>query len=613
MKNYRDKDMDFSNNFKISKEYKENREKNNYNNILEDDNRAKEFEKMLESINNNLKFRSEQKQEQSKKDRKLMRILNAETKRFLIDDLIEEDDIRLSKEELDFLNQIEYDTTEAMFYEKNLELIENINDPFKKKIVLDSISFLDENDKFIVFQRIESDFFYVLNQIDEHSKKSINQLVIEESIRKINYKKFMNIFNLIYKNYFELFYAISFSKLQNYFHSNIFLDSNKERISNLSKRSNYILENEEFFFDDKTIEKLDEFDDVERSVFFLSYVKKESYKIIRLLLDNYLNLIFEKKAAKIIKETNTSNQLFLTKKIELFRFISLLKLKWHEGYKKLSIFDQEKINSLPTDDMKMIEYKNNIKNKIINIINEIQNLQKKPSDFQKNSLLSFVDCNKFIVLYDDVNHILNNINLEISPQELVYINSDNEESKILLDIIKGNDNFLYGDLFIDGKNLAILNEKERKEIINNKIGEIKLFQLNENEQELSVENYIFLNVDNSLWTDDEIQEILNETSISSLMEFSLIYLEKIELFRVEIAKNIIEGKRIIIIRNINEKIEEYNYSFIERIMISTSSRYNITYIIEHNNTYELSENARKIKISNGKIDKDYKKENNDWI
>lgn len=612
MKNLKAKELIFDSNFKISKEYRDGREKNNYYNILEDDNRAKEFEKMLESINNNLRIRNELKQEQNKKDKKLMRILNAETKRFMVDDLIEEDDIKLSDEEIKFLNQIEYDTSEASFYEKNLELIENINDPFKKRIVLDSLSYIEETDKLIIFQRINSDFFNLLKQIESHSLLPTDKLVLEEGVRKINYKNFMNILNVIYKNYFELFYSIAFSDLQNYFTSNIYLESNKEKIINLSKRSDHNLENEDFFFNEKIIDRLNNFEDLERSIFFLSFIKKESYRTIRALLDNYLNLPFMKKAAKIIKETNASNQLFLTKKMELFRLIPLLNISWEEGINKIEFDDQNKIKSLPSSESKEIEYKTIIKSRIENLIIEIENLPKKPSEFQNNSVLLFVDCNKILVTYDGVIHILNNLNISVDNGELVFLHSEGSECNFILDILNGKDSFLYGDIFIDGKNISILDKKQKEKIFEQKIGNIA-FNFFTPENDISVHDYIFNDINKDLWTEDEISDVLNETSISSLMEFGMSYLENIELIRVEIAKNILLSKKIIILKDINNLVDEYNFSFVERILEITAAKYNIAYISTHDKSYELSDNSRKIYIKDGKIIKDNKRGNNDWI
>lgn len=610
MKNFNN-DSKYNSNFKISKEFKENRHKENYDHIFEYENRAREFEKMLESINNNMKFYNEHKIERIKKDKKLMRILNSDTQRFVLDDLIEDDDIRLSKEELDFLNQIEYDINEATFYEKNLELIESINNSFKKKLVLDSLNNLEESDKFIIFKRVESDLLNALSNIENHLKISSYDLMNESSIRKINYKNCMNILNMIYKNYFELFYAMTFNKIYKYFSSDIFLEVNKNKINLLSNHSDYNEENELILFDEKTLARLETYDDLERSAFFLTFIKKESYKTLRALLDNYLNLPYDKKVIRNIIDGYNDNQDFLSKKIELFRLISLFKLDYNDGMKLLSISDRDKILSFPTEETREHEYKKLLSKNVKLLISEIENMKKKPLDNDsKNLFFSIIDLNKILVSFYEVNHILNNISLEIEKDSVNYfISNDNKMLNMLCDIIVGNINMLYGDIYINGENISIHNLDDRKNIASKNITDILINNTFDN---ISLYDFVTLSTNRSKFDHNDLNILFQELKISDLIEYDINSLDEYEKTRSQIAQSIYSNKSIILIRTSEYFLNDMNYLEFEKIVNFISKKYNVCIIILRNSDNNISNNQSKYYFSNGKLIQKYIKRENEW-
>ena len=203
-------------------------------------------------------------------------------------------------------------------------------------------------------------------------------------------------------------------------------------------------------------------------------------------------------------------------------------------------------------------------------------------------MIKLCDVYKHYLIGNRVVNAINGINLEINKNELVLITGESGSGKsTLLNILSNLDNITSGTYLYDGNDIDLLSQEEIDEISRKDFGIIS------QEYNLFEEESVFKNIEYAsvlIEPDEEkrekqIDNVLNELSISSLRNKKVKNLSGGEKQRVAIARALVKNPKIIFADEITSNLDEKNCKVIVEILKKISK--NTTVIVVTSTGWEV--------------------------
>lgn len=556
-----EKDRDFSSpEYKIKKEKLEENKSSNFNSVFEKEAYILEFEKMIDNFQRNIKFYNDYKERKTKQDQLLLEALRSKDTNIDIDNLLKDDDVKLSNAEIKFLNEIENDVNEANYINNNIEFIENTRSPYKKNIAITTLDLNNSQNKdaFKEYIELKEVFFKNLKQTDNIDDNFYEDINKEQKHRNEVIKNIKKVMTKLWSDkFFCLFYTFDFIKMYKYFKNHIYSIDVTSGFKFLIQKSEWSPSNEIFFYKKEMLEEAKKLDDIAREIKYVEFMQKISKMFVNTLLYEYKDIDY-KKSFKDFKKRDKLNHTELNSlKDEIYKLFEICKEKSYEKNKDLFSKEEYEKGLEIEDDLSRENYFSKILQlRIYKLIKKIKNsnVTREITKNTEGNIIDVVNCSK-IYFSKDINvNVIKNLNLTVKKGEFVLLLGASGSGKTtLMNMLAGIDDITWGDVVVNNTNLSILNNHDLTIYRKNNVGYIfQRYGLIPNltvAENIRIGAYVskrknIKNFKNSyIMSDDEVNSLLEELDLKDLQKKYPYELSGGQQQRVAIARAIAKNLR----------------------------------------------------------------------